>query len=119
MNNSITVDLTADHRYHKFLGPAQYGYIVWSQSNANWHDTKIIKTTVVRRDVAILLDGGDSQTVDEFHRVVDGVYSPQEVSTLRSYVGYMRMLKNPDTESKFLITEDSIIEYPAGSAWND
>ena len=56
MSNTINIDLTEDPRYHKFLGPSQYGYTVWSQQYANWYENKLITDVVVRRDVAILLE---------------------------------------------------------------
>ena len=67
VNNAISIDLTADPRYHKFLGPSQYGYIVWSNDRANWHDTKLVTSTVVRKDVAILVSSdGDNREVQQY-----------------------------------------------------
>ena len=72
INNSISIDLTSDHRYHKFLGPSQYGYIVWSNNRANWHDTKLVTSTVVRKDVAILIGNeGDNREIQQFQRAND------------------------------------------------
>lgn len=117
INNSITIDLTSDHRYHKFLGPSQYGYIVWSNNRANWHNTKLVTSTVVRKDVAILIgDEGDSREIQQFQRANDeGVFQATLVELLRSYIGYSRKLVNTETKKEFLILENSIIVYP----WNE
>ena len=117
INNSISIDLTIDHRYHKFLGPSQYGYIVWSNNRANWHDTKLVTSTVVRKDVAILIGNeGDNREIQQFQRANDeGVFEATMVELLRNYIGYSRKLVNTETNKEFLILENSIIEYP----WND
>ena len=117
INNSITIDLTSDHRYHKFLGPSQYGYIVWSNDRANWHNTKLVTSTVVRKDVAILIgDEGDNRDVLQFQRANDeGVFQETMVELLRNYIGYSRKLVNTETNREFLILENSIIVYP----WNE
>ena len=117
INNSISIDLTSDHRYHKFLGPSQYGYIVWSNNRANWHDTKLVTSTVVRKDVAILIGNeGDNREIQQFQRANDeGVFESTMVELLRNYIGYSRKLVNTETNKEFLILENSIIVYP----WND
>ena len=117
INNSITIDLTSDHRYHKFLGPSQYGYIVWSNNRANWHNTKLVTSTVVRKDVAILIgDEGDNRDVLQFQRANDeGVFQETMVELLRNYIGYSRKIVNTETNREFLILENSIIVYP----WNE
>ena len=117
INNSISIDLTSDHRYHKFLGPSQYGYIVWSNNRANWHDTKLVTSTVVRKDVAILIGNeGDNREIQQFQRANDeGVFEATMVELLRNYIGYSRKLVNTETNKEFLILENSIIVYP----WND
>tara|TARA_B000000475_G_scaffold98211_1_gene79590 strand:+ start:9146 stop:11260 length:2115 start_codon:yes stop_codon:yes gene_type:complete len=117
INNSITIDLTSDPRYHKFLGPSQYGYIVWSNDRANWHDTKLVTSTVVRKDVAIMIGNeGDNREIQQFQRANDeGVFQATMVELLRNYIGYSRKLVNTETNREFLILENSIIVYP----WNE
>ena len=119
VNNAISIDLTADPRYHKFLGPSQYGYIVWSNDRANWHDTKLVTNTVVRKDVAILLSSdGENREVQQYQEAdAGGVFRALDVNLIRSNLGYTRKIFNGDTLAyrEFLLLENSIIEYP----WND
>ena len=113
MSNTINIDLTEDPRYHKFLGPSQFGYTVWSQQYANWYENKLTTDVVVRRDVAILLDGEAAENnVVEFKRSVAGVWENTPINTIRQYLGYTRKIENLETGTKFLFTQDRIIVYP-------
>ena len=113
MSNTINIDLTEDPRYHKFLGPSQYGYTVWSQQYANWYENKLITDVVVRRDVAILLEEeAEDNTVIEFKRSVSGVWENTPINNIRQYLGYTRKIENLETGKKFLFTQDRIIVYP-------
>ena len=113
MSNTINIDLTEDPRYHKFLGPSQYGYTVWSQQYANWYENKLITDVVVRRDVAILLEEeAEDNNVIEFKRSVSGVWENTPINNIRQYLGYTRKIENLETGKKFLFTQDRIIVYP-------
>ena len=113
MSNTINIDLTEDPRYHKFLGPSQYGYTVWSQQYANWYENKLITDVVVRRDVAILLEEeAEDNTVIEFKRSVSGVWENTPINNIRQYLGYTRKIENLETGKKFLFTQNRIIVYP-------
>ena len=113
MSNTINIDLTEDPRYHKFLGPSQYGYTVWSQQYANWYENKLTTDVVVRRDVAILLEEEAAENnVVEFKRSVAGVWENTPINTIRQYLGYTRKIENLETGTKFLFTQDRIIVYP-------
>ena len=113
MSNTINIDLTDDPRYHKFLGPSQYGYTVWSQQYANWYENKLITDVVVRRDVAILLEEeAQENNVIEFKRSVSGVWENTPINNIRQYLGYTRKIENLETGKKFLFTQNRIIVYP-------
>ena len=119
INNAINVDLTADPRYHKFLGPSRYGYTVWSQNNATWHDPRLVKNTIIRKDVAILISSeGDNREVQQYQQAdAAGVFRALNVNLIRLNLGYTRKIFNSDplASREFLLLENSIIEYP----WND
>ena len=119
INNAINVDLTADPRYHKFLGPSRYGYTVWSQNNATWHDPRLVKNTIIRKDVAILISSeGDNREVQQYQQAdAAGVFRALDVNLIRLNLGYTRKIFNSDplASREFLLLENSIIEYP----WND
>ena len=78
------------------MGPSQYGYIVWSNNGANWHDTKLVTSTVVRKDVAILIGNeGDNREIQQFQRANDeGVFEATMVELLKNYVGYFTNAKD-------------------------